>query len=512
MLRALLDRAPEPRPGADRRRRSSATPTAPARTTATSPGWPCCSPGCPTSVPGDDRQPALRLQPGRRDARRRRAIETGDADDRRRRRRRVDDPGAVGAAQARRGPSRPATRRCLDDARLAAGQPADAGGVDGLARRGQRAAGRRATASPASAQDAFAARSHRLAARGLGRRLLRRPGRAGARHRARRATRASAPTPAPETLAGLKPAFRADGTITAGNASPLNDGAAARAARLARPPPPRWARAAGPDRRPRRRRASTRSVFGIAPGRGRRTGRWRGPASAGPTSARSSSTRRSPRSRWPASTRGGSTPTIVNTRGGAIAIGHPLGASGARHPRHAGRTAARRRAALGRRRDLHRRRPGARRRARGLGEARCQQTRPASCRATGATQPASHPPLTYPGYASSALRGTRPPVELRPPADRGHRAGARARSRVGPARPRPHPPARRRAARPADHRPRPGARRRRPPGAATRWSRSGRPTRPAATGTSVDNWPAPLDPNFTGVGRALTDDQGRYGS
>ncbi|MFG2062220.1 protocatechuate 3,4-dioxygenase subunit beta [Micromonospora sp. NPDC048871] len=27
---------------------------------------------------------------------------------------------------------------------------------------------------------------------------------------------------------------------------------------------------------------------------------------------------------------------------------------------------------------------------------------------------------------------------------------------------------------------------------------------------AVDNWPAPLDPHFTGVGRALTDDQGRY--
>lgn len=27
---------------------------------------------------------------------------------------------------------------------------------------------------------------------------------------------------------------------------------------------------------------------------------------------------------------------------------------------------------------------------------------------------------------------------------------------------------------------------------------------------TVDNWPAPLDPNFTGVGRALTDGQGRY--
>jgi protocatechuate 3,4-dioxygenase, beta subunit len=26
----------------------------------------------------------------------------------------------------------------------------------------------------------------------------------------------------------------------------------------------------------------------------------------------------------------------------------------------------------------------------------------------------------------------------------------------------------------------------------------------------VDNWPAPLDPNFTGAGRALTDDRGRY--
>ncbi|MEW2474862.1 protocatechuate 3,4-dioxygenase subunit beta [Micromonospora gifhornensis] len=27
---------------------------------------------------------------------------------------------------------------------------------------------------------------------------------------------------------------------------------------------------------------------------------------------------------------------------------------------------------------------------------------------------------------------------------------------------------------------------------------------------AIDNWPAPLDPNFTGVGRTLTDDQGRY--
>lgn len=25
-----------------------------------------------------------------------------------------------------------------------------------------------------------------------------------------------------------------------------------------------------------------------------------------------------------------------------------------------------------------------------------------------------------------------------------------------------------------------------------------------------DNWPAPLDPNFTGVGRTMTDAQGNY--
>ena len=35
-------------------------------------------------------------------------------------------------------------------------------------------------------------------------------------------------------------------------------------------------------------------------------------------------------------------------------------------------------------------------------------------------------------------------------------------------------------------------------------------TPPAATSTQVDQHPAPLDPNFTGAGRALTDDEGRY--
>ena len=44
---------------------------------------------------------------------------------------------------------------------------------------------------------------------------------------------------------------------------------------------------------------------------------------------------------------------------------------------------------------------------------------------------------------------------------------------------------------------------------ATRWSRSGRPTPPGATPTRATST-APLDPNFTGAGRCLTDDDGRY--
>ena len=45
---------------------------------------------------------------------------------------------------------------------------------------------------------------------------------------------------------------------------------------------------------------------------------------------------------------------------------------------------------------------------------------------------------------------------------------------------------------------------------AASWSRSGRRTPPAATATRSTSTRAPLDPNFTGAGRALTDDEGRY--
>jgi acetyl-CoA acyltransferase len=108
-----------------------------------------------------------------------------------------------------------------------------------------------------------------------------------------------------DKLAGLKPVFRKEGTITAGNASPLSDGASAvllgsdaAADRIGTSP---LARVAGRGRsRWSRRRSGT-------PRSRRPTGRLRGPASPGPTSARSSSTRRSPSSRSPASTPGRST-------------------------------------------------------------------------------------------------------------------------------------------------------------------------------------------------------------
>ena len=100
-----------------------------------------------------------------------------------------------------------------------------------------------------------------------------------------------------EKLAKLKPAFAKDGTVTAGNASPLNDGAGAlllgtaeaRARRRA------WSRSRGSPGAGRSRSTPTCS----ASRRSRRpTARWSARASAGATSRWRSSTRRSRRSRW----------------------------------------------------------------------------------------------------------------------------------------------------------------------------------------------------------------------
>ena len=82
------------------------------------------------------------------------------------------------------------------------------------------------------AQDEFAARSHHRAAAAIAQRPLRRRGHAGADAgegwvHADNLVRADTSV---EKLAKLRPVFAKDGTLTAGNASPLTDGAAAVAA------------------------------------------------------------------------------------------------------------------------------------------------------------------------------------------------------------------------------------------------------------------------------------------
>ncbi|MEU5980569.1 acetyl-CoA C-acyltransferase [Streptomyces sp. NPDC047315] len=136
-------------------------------------------------------------------------------------------------------------------------------------------------------------------------------------------------TTSTEALAALRPVFRADGTVTAGNSSPLNDGAAALLLT-----DEDGLRATG--REPLARIAAS-AVTGIEP-------QYFG---AGPVEAVHRALKKAGRdldgvtalelneafaaqalaclSQWP-----GLDPDVVNPRGGAIAVGHPLGASGAR--------------------------------------------------------------------------------------------------------------------------------------------------------------------------------------
>ncbi|MET8959800.1 thiolase family protein [Streptomyces sp. NPDC004074] len=133
-----------------------------------------------------------------------------------------------------------------------------------------------------------------------------------------------------EALAALKPAFLADGTITAGNASPLNDGAAALLladeeglAAIGREQPLARVRAAavtGIDPR----------YFGLGPVDAIRKVLTK--AEVAPGDLRTVELNEA----YAAQVLGCLAalpeidPSVVNPRGGAIAIGHPLGASGAR--------------------------------------------------------------------------------------------------------------------------------------------------------------------------------------
>lgn len=174
-------------------------------------------------------------------------------------------------------------------------------------------------------QDAFAVRSHRLAAEawdaGLYPEVVPVPGTELVRDEGIR------PDASPDSLSTLKPAFRADGTVTAGNSSPLNDGASmlfigGENAPLDAEP---LARIIG-----RGAFGNDPHTFGIAPVEAVN----RALARAGKTwadvdllelneafAAQSLACLRL----WPELD-----PEKVNVHGGAIAIGHPLGASGGR--------------------------------------------------------------------------------------------------------------------------------------------------------------------------------------
>ena len=176
-------------------------------------------------------------------------------------------------------------------------------------------------------QDEFAARSHRLAHRaweaGFYDDLTTpAPGASLARDESIR------PETTAETLAGLRTSFRDDGTITAGNASPLNDGAsavllgsAAAASALDREPLARVAGRGASALQPQR--------FGYAPVAAANQALARAGIGWSDVEAVELNEAFAVQSlacvdAWQID------PAIVNTRGGAIAIGHPLGASGGR--------------------------------------------------------------------------------------------------------------------------------------------------------------------------------------
>jgi acetyl-CoA acyltransferase len=134
-----------------------------------------------------------------------------------------------------------------------------------------------------------------------------------------------------EALAGLRPVFRPDGSITAGNASPLNDGASAvvlgsGAVTGAGLEP--LARVAG-----RGAHALDPQLFGYAPVEAANQALRRAGIGWGDVGAVELNEAFAVQSlvcvdAW--LDEGLADPGLVNARGGAIAIGHPLGASGAR--------------------------------------------------------------------------------------------------------------------------------------------------------------------------------------
>jgi acetyl-CoA acyltransferase len=137
------------------------------------------------------------------------------------------------------------------------------------------------------------------------------------------------PDTSEQALARLKPAFRPDGTVTAGNASPLSDGAAAL---LLGDEAAIEAIGARPLARVVARAASgiDPHLFGIGPVQAARTALkragigWSDLVSVELNEAFAAQSLAC-LAEWP-----DLDPALVNPDGGAIAIGHPLGCSGAR--------------------------------------------------------------------------------------------------------------------------------------------------------------------------------------
>ncbi|MBS1861229.1 MAG: thiolase family protein [Actinobacteria bacterium] len=177
------------------------------------------------------------------------------------------------------------------------------------------------------AQDEFALRSHRLAAAAYEAGVMREVvPLAGVNLERDEGIRADTSL---EQLAKLRPAFVEGGTVTAGNSSPLNDGAAAvllgseaAAEQIGREPlariVARGVHGVDPD------------VFGIAPVEAANAALDR--AGIGWSQIDAVELNEAFASQSLACLRGWPDldPAKVNVRGGAIAVGHPLGASGAR--------------------------------------------------------------------------------------------------------------------------------------------------------------------------------------
>ncbi|MFB4290197.1 acetyl-CoA C-acyltransferase [Nonomuraea sp. ATR24] len=131
----------------------------------------------------------------------------------------------------------------------------------------------------------------------------------------------------PEALARLKPAFRAGGTVTAGNSSPLSDGAAAllltdEDGLRGREPLARITATAASALEPR--------LFGLGPVEASRRALAKAGKDAGDLATAELNEAFAAQALGCLALMPDLDPAIVNPSGGAIALGHPLGASGAR--------------------------------------------------------------------------------------------------------------------------------------------------------------------------------------